>query len=116
MLMIVLTILDDAFESDIESVEQIFGVRVRAPRRSVELKFKKSMLGVPIFRQAVSSINRVRTSPTKALRYFTFLYYLQRLGMATGFMQILAPYDIRRGTGNELDGTQVPITGGKFED
>src|SRR5271155_6233738 len=46
MLMIVLAILDDAFESDIESVEQIFGVRVRAPRRSVELKFKKSMLGV----------------------------------------------------------------------
>jgi hypothetical protein len=45
-----------------------------------------------------------------------FLYYLQRLGMATGFMQILAPCDIRCGPGNELDGTQLPITGGQFED
>jgi hypothetical protein len=116
MLMIVLAILDDAFESDIKSVEQIFGIRVRAPRRSMKLKFKESMLGVPIFRQAVSSINGVRTSPTKALRYFTFLYYLQRLGMTTGFMQILAPYDIRRGTGNELDGTQLLITSRQFED
>lgn len=37
MLMIVLAILDDAFESDVESVEQIFGVRVRASRRGVKV-------------------------------------------------------------------------------
>ena len=45
ILMIVLAILDDAFKSDIESVEQIFGVRIRAPRRSVKLKFKRSIAG-----------------------------------------------------------------------
>ena len=33
-----------------------------------------------------------------------YLYYLQRLGLATGFMQILGPYDIRRGVGNKVDG------------
>jgi hypothetical protein len=53
----------------------------------------------------------VHTSPTKVLRYKTFLYYFQRLGMASGMMQILAPYIIRRGTGNELDGTYIiPIS------
>jgi hypothetical protein len=31
--------------------------------------------------------------------------------MASGMMQILAPYIIRRGTGNELDGTYIiPIS------
>ena len=39
--------------------------------------------------------------------YNTLLYYFQRLGMASGLMQILALYVIRRGTGNELDGTYM---------
>ena len=69
------------------------------------------MLSTPIVRQAVSSVHDVHTSPTKVLRYKTFLYYFQRLGMASGMMQILAPYIIRRGTGNELDGTYIiPIS------
>jgi len=67
------------------------------------------MLDVSIFRQAVPSIHGMRTSPTKTLRYFTFLYYLQRLGMATRFPQLLLPYDIQRGTGSELDGTHLPV-------
>ena len=104
LLMIVFALDDDAFEADIKSVEDIFRIRVQAPRRNVQLKFKKSMLGTPILRQAVSSTYGVCTSPTKALRYKTFLYHFQRLGMASGMMQILAPYVIRRGTGNELDG------------
>jgi Protein of unknown function (DUF3435) len=108
---IVFALDDDAFEADIKSVEDIFRIRVQAPRRSVQLRFKKSMLGTPIVRQAVSSVYGVHTSPTKVLRYKTFLYYFQRLGMASGMMQILTPYVIRRGTGNELDGTYIfPIS------
>ena len=34
----------------------------------------------------------------------TFLYYLQRLGMMAGMMKILNPYNIRRGTGEAVDG------------
>ena len=36
-------------------------------------------------------------------RYHMYLYYLQRLGLATGLMQILGPYDIRRGVSNKVD-------------
>jgi hypothetical protein len=109
--MIVLAILDDAFKLQIQSVEDIFRLRVPAPRKSLQLRFKKSMLGIPIFRQAVPSVTEVRTPPTKALRYRTFLYYLQRLSMSTGFTQILQPYDVRRGTGNELDGASpLPLS------
>jgi hypothetical protein len=81
---------DDAFKADIRLVENIFRIRVQVPRRSVQLWFKKSMLGTPIIRQAVSTAYGVYTSPTKALRYKTFLYYFQRLGIASGMMQILA--------------------------
>ena len=107
--MIALAVIDDAFEADITSIEHIFRLRVRAPRRSLQLKFKKEMLGKPIFRRAESTIDGVRTSVTKALRYHTFLYYHQRLGKATGFPQILKPYDIRRGTGNALDGMYYEV-------
>jgi hypothetical protein len=62
------------------------------------------MLHIPVVRQAVPSANGVQISSTKALPYHAYLYYLQRLGMVTGFMQISALYDIRRGAGNEVDG------------
>jgi hypothetical protein len=83
---IVFALDDDTFKTDIKSVEDIFRIRVQVPRRSLELRFKKSMLGTPIVRQAVSSTHDVHTSPTKTLRYNTFLYYFQRLGMASGMM------------------------------
>jgi len=104
MLMITIAIVDDAFESNIKSPEQLFQIRVKKPRRSLHLRWKKSILKTPIFRQAVPSVNGVRTSDTKALRYHTYLYYLQQLGFAVGFPQILAPYDIRRGAGEAVDG------------
>ena len=46
----------------------------------------------------------VRTSDTEALCYHTYLYYLQSLGMVTGFMQILNPYCIHRGCGEGVEG------------
>jgi Protein of unknown function (DUF3435) len=107
LLMIVFALEDDAFESNIKSVQDIFRTRVRSPRRSLQLRWKKSILNTPIFRQAIPSTNGIQTSPSKALRYHVYLYYLQRLGLATGFMQILAPYDIRRGTGNKVDGMSL---------
>jgi hypothetical protein len=59
LLMIVFALDDDMFESDIKSVEDIFRIRVQAPRRSVQLRFKKSMLGTPIVRQAVLLLGMV---------------------------------------------------------
>lgn len=45
----------------------------------------------------------VRTSDVEPLRYHTYLYYLRRLGLTTGFMQILSPYVIRRGSGEAAE-------------
>src|SRR6266702_4674125 len=92
--MIVLGILDNAFELEFTSVEQIFQLRVNLVRGSMRLRWKKSWEDKPIFRQAVPTSDGIQTSNTKPLRYYTFLFYLQRLGFMAGMMKILNPYNI----------------------
>ncbi|KAF2471333.1 uncharacterized protein BDR25DRAFT_223650 [Lindgomyces ingoldianus] len=103
MLMITIALLDNAFESKVRFVEEILRIRVRAPRRSLEFCWRSDMLKTPIFRQAERITTGIHTSPTKALRYYTYLYYLQRLGLRAGFMQILTAYAIRRGAGEAVE-------------
>jgi hypothetical protein len=103
--MIIIGILDDAFDANIKSVDDIYRVRVKQPRRSYEFRWKKEKMDIPIFRQAVMTAAGVRTSETMAFRYHTYLYYLQRLGINAGFMQLLISYMIRRGAGESVEGT-----------
>lgn len=102
--MIALGILDDAFELGFKSAQDVFKLRVNKARGSMRLRWKKKWENKPIFRQAIPTPDGVQTSEEEPLRYFTFLYYLQRLGFVTGFMQILNPYNIRRGAGEGVDG------------
>lgn len=104
--MIVIALLDNAFFSKVTSVEEIYRTRVHAPRHSLEFKWHSDKLKAPIFRQAERTGTGIETSPTKALRYSTYLYYLQCLGMVAGFMQILASYFLRRGGGEAAEGIE----------
>jgi hypothetical protein len=108
--MLVIAILDNAFESCVKSAEDVFRLRVKAPRNSYQLKWKEKVQKIPIFRQAVFTASGVQTSDPsepKALRYHTYLYYLQRIGLLTGFPQLLCPYDTRRGAGEAVDGMYI---------
>ncbi|KAJ3498203.1 hypothetical protein NLG97_g1302 [Lecanicillium saksenae] len=112
LLFLSLALLDNAFAAEIQSVEDFYKIRVRAPRRSLEFDWKDSIKDIPIFRQAlVTHEGTIQTSPTEAIHYHTYLYYLQRLGLMTGFMQILNPYCIRRGSGEAVEavGTQAQL-------
>ena len=102
--MIALGILDDAFELGFELAEDIFKLRVDRHRQTMRLRWKASWENKPVFRQAVPTSDGIQTSKDEPLRYHTFLYYLQRLGMMAGMMKILNPYSIRRGTGEAVDG------------
>jgi hypothetical protein len=103
ILMITIALLDNAFKANIRSIKDIYRIRVRAPRYSLEFDWRPDILQTPIFRQAERTPTGIQTS-RKALRYDTYLYYLQRLGIMTAFMQLLTGYCIRRGTGESVQG------------
>ncbi|OJD22154.1 hypothetical protein ACJ73_06498 [Blastomyces percursus] len=104
---------DGAFEAQgINSVEDVFRIRVQAPRNSLQLRWKQSMLNVLIFCRAMHTTEGVRISPDRTLPYDTSNQYLQRLGRNAGFEYKLTPYCIRRGTANAVDGmfvSQLPV-------
>lgn len=104
MHMIVIGILDNAFEAGIDSVDKVYRLRVLPPRRSYVFHWKEEMMDIPIFRQAVRAKDGYKTSKTEALHYHTYLYTLQRLGINAGFMQLLVSYMIRRGAGEAVEG------------
>jgi hypothetical protein len=96
---------DEAFEApSLKSIEQIFGILIPTPINCIELRWKQSMQRTPVFRQAIRTNEGYVTSKTKALQYRTFDYYLERLGLLTGFEEKLSLYCSRRGTGNAVDG------------
>ena len=100
-----LAFADNAFEAEsIKSPDQIFGLDIEEPIECIQLKWKRSRLQTPIFRQAVKTVDGWSTSSSKALNYSTFQYYIGRLGCATGFEEDLSLYCVRRGTGNAVDG------------
>ncbi|KAK4206005.1 hypothetical protein QBC37DRAFT_301669, partial [Rhypophila decipiens] len=91
ILMVALTILDQPFKAEVSSVEDIYKIRVTPPRHSLEFDWKENFLDIPVFRQPESSSGN-------PIRYHTYLGYLQRLGILSGFMQILTCYMIWRGS------------------
>ncbi|CEJ83106.1 Putative FluG domain-containing protein [[Torrubiella] hemipterigena] len=110
--MLALALLDQAFKSKVRTVHNFYKIRVLSPRHCLEFEWEDTKIDVPVFRQALPDNDRVvRTSAAQALHYHTYLYYLQRLGLVTGLMQILNPYCIRRGAGEGVEavGTQAQL-------
>jgi hypothetical protein len=104
MLMIALGIHDNAFELEFKNVADIYKLRVSDHRTTMRIRWKKEWENKPVFRQAVSTEDGIQTSRVEPLRYHTLLYFLQRLGMDTGFMMIFNPYNMRRGAGEGVQG------------
>lgn len=76
ILIVIMALLDGAFKVDFRSVEDVLSKRVRAPRHSLQLKFREEKLNVPIYRQPISIAHGIRTHGIKPLKYHTYLYYL----------------------------------------
>lgn len=103
-----LAVADNAFEaSDVQGPENIYGVEVPAYRESLQLKWKKSMLDIPVFRRSIRTKDGIMTSPIRAMGYDTFAKYLKTLGKAAGFRQPLTAYCLRRGAANAVNGTYM---------
>ncbi|KAI9729334.1 MAG: hypothetical protein M1818_008541 [Claussenomyces sp. TS43310] len=100
-----IAIKDDAIQVDgYGHAAPFFASHLQHPMKAMLVRWKPEKLKMPIFRQAVSTLNGFATSNTKAMRYSTYVYYLIRLGWAAGFEQNLTCYCFRRGAGNAVDG------------
>ena len=100
--MIALAILDNAFESKIKSVRQLFQIQVLVVHYSLEFQWKKEKLKTSVFQQTELSVTEIQTFNVKTLHYYIYLYYLQQLDLAAEFMQILCAYNIQQETGEAV--------------
>ncbi|KAH7370272.1 hypothetical protein BKA65DRAFT_589640 [Rhexocercosporidium sp. MPI-PUGE-AT-0058] len=99
-----LAIADEAFEApSLTTVERVFEHKVWGPVVSTPLSWKQGMIKTPIFRQDERPATGVITSLTLALTYSQYRDCLNRLGLATGFLEKLTSYCFRRGTANVVD-------------
>ncbi|KAI9763324.1 MAG: hypothetical protein M1840_000589 [Geoglossum simile] len=104
-LFLALAFADKAFAAPgLTSPEQLFALKVLPGLHEQRLPWKESILNVPVFRRSIRSEDGIRVSPNQALPYFDFHYSLKQLGRATGFLQTITTYCIRRATGNAIDG------------
>ncbi len=102
--MLALALSDGAFEtSTMQDVDQIMRAQVPTHKNSLTLRWKDSMLNIPVLRQATRSMDGIRTSPDQPLTASASSRYLKRLGEATGFEHTLSHYAVRRGAGNAID-------------
>ncbi len=102
--MLALALSDGAFEaSTMQDEGQIMRAEVPAHENSLILRWKDSILDMPVLRQATRSTDGIRTSPDQPLTASASSRYLKRLGEAAGFEHPLSHYAVRRGAGNAID-------------
>jgi hypothetical protein len=88
---------DDAFNADaVTSPEEVFKLGVKPGLQSQPIPWKPEKRNSPVF--------LAPNSPDKALPYAMYHRWLKRLGVETGFAQVLTTYCLRRGTGNAVNG------------
>ncbi|CAG7991807.1 unnamed protein product [Penicillium salamii] len=98
MLMVAIAFLDRAFESRIRSIEDIFASRIKSPCYSLQLRFVKEKLNMPIYRQPILTHYSISTHKIKPLKYHMYLYYLEKLSFAVGIPHAMKPYDLQHST------------------
>jgi hypothetical protein len=88
MLVVAMAFRDRAFESNIRSLDDLFATRVQPPRHSFQLKFVIEKHNVCVCRQPVSTSCDISTHKMKPLKSHTYLFYLQRLSLSVGYLEL----------------------------
>jgi hypothetical protein len=108
LLFLALAFADDAFR-DVSNVRDFFRLKVpvddNVQRQTLEIKFKDSVLDMPIFREISATSTGFTISDTEAWSYGSVRTLTKELGRSAGFKQDITPYDMRRGAANKIEGT-----------
>jgi len=106
--LISLTVDDKAFEAEsAKNVQSIFWVTVPTGKKRLTMKWRRSVLDRPVFREPIRSVGESGTSPSEPLRASTWIRYLQRLGRTVGFQFPFTQYGLRHGFLNVVDCTST---------
>ena len=99
-----LILADDAFLApNLTSAEKISELDIRPGYEQLPLHLKPSMANIPVFRKSIKTLYGWEISPDQQLPYSTFLPWMKKLGVLTGFPQITRPYCLRYGAGNAFN-------------
>jgi hypothetical protein len=95
---------DNAFLApSLTSAERISELYIPLGYEQLPLHLKPEMANIPVFRKSVRTPYGWQISPDQQLPYTTFLKWMKRLGVLTGFPQITRPYCLRYGAGNAFN-------------
>jgi hypothetical protein len=98
-----LAFVDDAFDSPQLTPEFVCQLKVPKRLHSLPLRWKKSKLNVPLFRQPVQTEYGTRIHPTLPMKYDTSNSSIKSLGEAVGYRYPVQHYCFRRWTANEAN-------------
>ena len=103
-----LAFADDAFHPDLRDLgltpAKLHSFENAEGRNTIEYKFRDDILDVPLFRSWHSTLDGVRTHPSKPLSAVTVHRESKRLGEQAGLPHPFRMYCLRREVGTELTG------------
>jgi hypothetical protein len=97
-----LALANNAFESKFTSLAQIYSLIVPPSTDRIRLKWDKEWAQRPVFRDVAPGGAGI--SQTRAISYYKHRHNFTRLGRTCGYRKKLQFYDLRRGSGNMLNG------------
>ncbi|KAL0930298.1 FluG domain-containing protein [Colletotrichum truncatum] len=94
---IALALRDQAFEAaSLTDAKAVLGLKIRGPVKSMALRWKKSMLKIPLFRKFEGN----NLSKDMAMTYATLRDHMHRQSLDAGFEKPWTPRSARRGAAN----------------
>ncbi|KAI9761904.1 MAG: hypothetical protein M1840_001520 [Geoglossum simile] len=94
---------DNAFASNVASIEDIFRLKIDPRHDVARLCFKKEWYNQPFFRDTEETMDGTHVSDKKALGYTKCHDTFVRLGRVAGFEEILEFYQLRRASGRKIN-------------
>ncbi|KAI9889352.1 MAG: hypothetical protein M1814_005520 [Vezdaea aestivalis] len=94
---------DGAFAVRDLAADAIFKLKVRPGLRCQKISWSQDWLRKRVLRASVQTKAGVRTSEAEGLTYNKYNDWVKRLGVATGFVQVMTTYCLRRATGNRIN-------------
>jgi hypothetical protein len=104
--LIAIALADNAFRRDFCSIEEIFSLEIPAHKNSLKVKFRQDKGAQLIFRKAVREDGRTVISDTEGRSYQSCRSKLVWLGLLLGSEFSFEWYQLRRGSGRNLNREQ----------